>query len=422
MSQNKNYTDFLNMMAALVGIPPNRITTEIEANWRVLFNNAIADIWERGPFLEISPFGEARFVDNHLDYANNLKASAWVPTGLEVTKNAVANPLDWRINATELLETAEEAEHKVVQTVTKWIPGVKYQASFYARYKGRPLISLEIWDGVEEYYGTFNILTGVVAGYSSSAEASIQQIANNFYYCKIKFTTNAEASVTGTYTIRLSGEDTNQFILTTADDDNLITSEGDTLVTDCESRCLYWNTEQTCEVDVCTPAPENILAPVLSINVDQGADTMELTWVNGEDDYDNLYLERSTDGVTFSPLITLAGNATSYDDTDVLLGQIYYYRIRGIVAGSYSAYSNTVNGTLTIGAPVLSITVDDDNDQLDLEWTNGEPDYTNLYLERSVGDDDNFVPLATLPGNDTSYVDSDVELEVEYFYRIRGEV
>lgn len=76
---------------------------------------------------------------------------------------------------------------------------------------------------------------------------------------------------------------------------------------------------------------------------------------------------------------------------------------------------------LPIAPPVLSLTVDEPDQELDLEWTLPET-YNELFLERSDDDGATWEPLATLPGTQDAYEDADVTPGTTYSYRIRGRV
>jgi hypothetical protein len=76
---------------------------------------------------------------------------------------------------------------------------------------------------------------------------------------------------------------------------------------------------------------------------------------------------------------------------------------------------------MPIAPPVLSLTVDNDDEELDLEWTLPET-YNELFLERSDDGGETWEPLQTLPGTQDAYEDGDVTPGTEYSYRIRGRV
>src|SRR6185295_3528787 len=114
------------------------------------------------PWMDICPYGEARFAGNLLSYPNNLaQSSYWTATALTPTANSLANPADGKVSATKLLETSATSAHKEVQSYT-FLPSTNYQFSGYARPLGRNYLYLAVNDGVTTYYSFFNISTGVI--------------------------------------------------------------------------------------------------------------------------------------------------------------------------------------------------------------------------------------------------------------------
>lgn len=79
-----------------------------------------------------------------------------------------------------------------------------------------------------------------------------------------------------------------------------------------------------------------------------------------------------------------------------------------------------VNPTLIEGAEItLNLTPDFANSRLDLDWNDDIPNESNWHVERSDNTNGNFVSIATLPGNTTSFSDSTVTMNgTPYFYRV----
>jgi alpha-tubulin suppressor-like RCC1 family protein len=94
-------------------------------------------------------------------------------------------------------------------------------------------------------------------------------------------------------------------------------------------------------LDLRVPLPA---APVLTVT--ENDPELAVTWTQEETGFSGVYLERSLDGITFTPLANLAGDATSYDDAAVTVGVEYFYRARNRRCGVYSPYSNIDSGQL----------------------------------------------------------------------------
>lgn len=203
--QTSHYSTFLTSWASLVGIPDTRISTEIAAVANTCFNTAIQKMWNAGAWLEICPYGEARFLGNRLTYPNNLaKTANWTATVVTVTANSIANPADGLVTASKMMETAANSAHKVVQTVATFYPSTGYTVSFYARPNGRDNQYLSVTDGVTTYTAYFNTTTGVVGTTANFTTTSIAQQPNGFWLCKGTFTADAAATTSGSVSIQLA--------------------------------------------------------------------------------------------------------------------------------------------------------------------------------------------------------------------------
>ncbi|MBV9927520.1 MAG: S8 family serine peptidase [Acidobacteria bacterium] len=86
-------------------------------------------------------------------------------------------------------------------------------------------------------------------------------------------------------------------------------------------------------------APGTLKAAVVSKS------QINLTWVDASADETGFKVERSTDGVTYTQLTTLAVNSTSYASTALSAGKKYYYRVRSYNANGNSAYTAVVSAT-----------------------------------------------------------------------------
>lgn len=205
MARTRNYSDFLNSVVQLIGIPPSRLTTEVADSINQFFNNAIRDVWLSTQWIDICPRGEARFVGNGLTYPNNLSKTAyWTPIGLTVTGNQLANPLDGSITASKLMETTANSEHRVLQNVTSFFPSQQYSIAAYVRPNGRNNVQLVAYDGNTTYSAFFNVAAGTVGTVVNATGTTINLQPNGFYLCQLNFTASANATSSGTYALKLS--------------------------------------------------------------------------------------------------------------------------------------------------------------------------------------------------------------------------
>jgi hypothetical protein len=205
MARSTPFSTFLERWCALVGIPVSRLTTELQAVAVAQANTAFSTMWNRGMWLDVCPKGEARFVGNRLTYPNDLtQSSYWTATAVTPTANSVANPADGATTATQLLETAANSAHKVVQSVTSFFPSTEFVVSCYARPNGRGYIQLAANDGVTTYSAFYNITAGTVGTTANVTSSQIQQQPNGFWLCQFTFTSDAAATTAGSVTLSLS--------------------------------------------------------------------------------------------------------------------------------------------------------------------------------------------------------------------------
>ncbi len=84
------------------------------------------------------------------------------------------------------------------------------------------------------------------------------------------------------------------------------------------------------------------------------ATSISLSWTDNANNETSLEVARSTDGVTYSLLTTLAANSSTHGDTGLSVGQIYYYKVRATNVAGSSAYSSVVNQTTVLNISVES--------------------------------------------------------------------
>jgi titin len=75
--------------------------------------------------------------------------------------------------------------------------------------------------------------------------------------------------------------------------------------------------------------------------------TLSLAWDDRSTNELGFYMERSSDGLTFTRIATLAANVTTYLDQKLKKGTTYWYRVQAFNADGVSAYSNVASGTTT---------------------------------------------------------------------------
>ena len=143
---------------------------------------------------------------------------------------------------------------------------------------------------------------------------------------------------------------------------------------------------------------------------------VDLTWDNAANNSTGVLVYRSTNGVTFSQITSLANTALSYSDTTTVGGTIYYYRVVNSSALGNSGPSNTANIETQINAPETLTAVKTNELTGALSWTNESDGETGFQIERST-DDATFVQIGTTASNVYTY--DDVTTGGTFYYRVR---
>ena len=104
------------------------------------------------------------------------------------------------------------------------------------------------------------------------------------------------------------------------------------------------------------PAPPPA-APTSLTAVATSPSAARLTWTDASTNETGFVVERSPDGVTFTPIATTAANATAYDDSGLAAGTTYSYRVRAVNAVGSSAPSGVATAQTPTPTPTPTPTV-----------------------------------------------------------------
>ncbi|MGE0571980.1 MAG: fibronectin type III domain-containing protein [Dehalococcoidia bacterium] len=162
-------------------------------------------------------------------------------------------------------------------------------------------------------------------------------------------------------------------------------------------------------------APSNLVATTL------GPDGVRMSWQDNAGDEQYYRVERSTDGVNFNQVALLLANTTSWTSYSLAPDTAYFYRVRASAGAAYSGYSNTAAATTspppaTPGDLALSVL---GPDSIRLTWTDNATTEQFYRVERSV-DGTNFVHVAVLGANTTSWTNTGLLPTTAYTYRVRA--
>jgi titin len=166
-----------------------------------------------------------------------------------------------------------------------------------------------------------------------------------------------------------------------------------------------------------------IPAPPTGLALSPASTSIQLTWVDnsdGEDREDGFTLERDS-GSGFILLATRAPNATSHNDTGLVTGRRYQYRIRAFNSVGASAYSNVAaatTGTNTVAEPSVLVVETVSNTQLRLRWSDNSADETGFRIYRWSEAQPSFREIGTTAANATTFLDVDCTPDTKYTYYV----
>jgi hypothetical protein len=152
---------------------------------------------------------------------------------------------------------------------------------------------------------------------------------------------------------------------------------------------------------------------------------INLSWTDNSNNETGFKVERKTgEAGTYAEIASVGTNVKTYADSNLTASTQYFYRVRGLNTGGFSAYSNEANTTTLPNPPAsapssLTTTVVGSN-QVNLTWTDNTSDEDGFKIERKDGSTGTFAQIATVGSNLTSFSNTGLTDGVTYFYRVRA--
>ena len=148
---------------------------------------------------------------------------------------------------------------------------------------------------------------------------------------------------------------------------------------------------------------------------------ISLNWTDNTSDEAGFKIERKTeeDG-TYSQIGTTGANVTTYTDSGLIDGTIYFYRVMAYTASMNSPYTNEASASTPLAAPTGLSATAASSTRINLNWTNHSDAATGFKIERKTGEDGTYSHIATVAGNETQYGNSGLAAQTLYFYRVRA--
>jgi titin len=171
-------------------------------------------------------------------------------------------------------------------------------------------------------------------------------------------------------------------------------------------------------------APTNLAGSLLSNPL-----RVRLTWRDNANNEGSFALERAANGGAFTLLATVparngTGNTVTYNDTTVLAGNTYEYRVMSVNGVGQSAYSNTFSAALLAPAApsnfIGSAVVNGNNATVTLTWADNSTNETSFQIQRATNETfTTGLNTSTVAANSTTRVETRPRNR-SYYYRIRA--
>lgn len=171
-----------------------------------------------------------------------------------------------------------------------------------------------------------------------------------------------------------------------------------------------WTSTRTCTS--VPAAPTNLSGAVTA------AAQVTLTWSDNSNNEGGFAIQRSTDGITWTALASVALNTTTYVDNTVIAGASYYYRVQAVDGAGKSSWSNTLvqavappTAPSNLSATVLSSTA------IALSWLDNSNNETSFKVLYSL-DKTTWLRAGIVGSNVTGYTVTGLAANTLYYFKV----
>ncbi|MEQ8533601.1 MAG: PKD domain-containing protein, partial [Imperialibacter sp.] len=163
------------------------------------------------------------------------------------------------------------------------------------------------------------------------------------------------------------------------------------------------------------------VAPTL-LTAEARPSEVKLSWEDNAIDESGFFVERSTNGTTFTKIKDLPVNASTYTSGGLTEATKYFFRVAATNKNGDSDYSNVVEITtteFTVEAPTGLNVVANSSVSIALDWIDNSDDEESFEIQRS-DDNDQFITLGSIGADTVSFDDVGLIPSTTYFYKVKG--
>jgi hypothetical protein len=151
---------------------------------------------------------------------------------------------------------------------------------------------------------------------------------------------------------------------------------------------------------------------------------ISLAWTDNSGNEQGFRIQRKKGATgTYTEIGTRGANVTTYTDNDSALldGTQYYYKVCAYNTAGNSPFSNEVNGTTLLASPTSLTATVVSISQVNLNWTDNSSTETAYLIERKATSSGNYSQIGSVGMNVHSYTDTyNFGSGTDYYYRVRA--
>jgi titin len=148
---------------------------------------------------------------------------------------------------------------------------------------------------------------------------------------------------------------------------------------------------------------------------------MIIAWTDNSNNETGFKVQRKGATGGYTDITTTGANATTYSNSGLTDGTLYYYRVCATNTAGDSAFSNEVSSTTPLSKPTAAAATAVSSSQINLTWIDNSASETGYKIERKRLAGGTYSQIAQVGANVQSYSDrTGLDPNTKYFYRIRA--